>query len=40
MEINPLDAEKLGIKERSKVRVTSKTGEVITEAHITDKITC
>lgn len=38
MEINPLDAEKLGLKERSKVRVTSKTGEVVTEAHITDNI--
>lgn len=39
MELNPGDAEKLGLKERSKVRVTSKTGEVITEVHITDKIT-
>ena len=39
MEINPGDAERLGLKERSKVRVTSKTGEVITEVHITDKIT-
>jgi len=39
MEINPRDAEKLGLKERSKVRLTSKTGEVMTEAHITDKIT-
>lgn len=39
MEINPLDAEKLGLKERSIVKLTSKTGEVITEAHITDKIT-
>lgn len=39
MEINPLDAEKLGLKERSKVKLTSKTGEVITEAHITEKIT-
>jgi len=38
MEINPLDAERLGLKERSKVRVTSKTGEVTTEVHITDKI--
>jgi formate dehydrogenase alpha subunit len=38
MEINPQDAEKLGLKERSKVKVTSKIGEVITEAHITDKI--
>ena len=39
MEINPADAKKLGLRERSVVRVTSKTGEVITEAHITDKIT-
>lgn len=38
MEINPVDAKRLGLKERAKVRVTSKTGEVITEAHITDKI--
>jgi len=39
IEINPKDAEKLGLKERSKVKVSSKTGEVVTEAHITDKIT-
>ncbi|MCJ7687799.1 MAG: molybdopterin-dependent oxidoreductase, partial [Clostridiaceae bacterium] len=39
MEINPQDAEKLGLRERSKVKVTSKIGEVITEAHITEKIT-
>ncbi len=39
MEINPEDAEKLGLKERSKVKVSSRTGEVVTEAHITDKIT-
>ena len=39
MEINPQDAEKLGLKERSKVKVTSKTGDVTTEIHITDKIT-
>jgi formate dehydrogenase major subunit len=38
MEINPQDAQKLGLKERGKVKVTSKTGEVITEVHITDKI--
>lgn len=38
MEMNPVDAEKLGLKERSKVKVTSKTGEVLTEVHITDKI--
>jgi formate dehydrogenase alpha subunit len=38
MEINPQDAEKLGLKERSKIKVTSKTGEVVTEAHITDNI--
>lgn len=38
IEINPCDAEKLGLKERNKVKVTSKTGEVITEVHITDKI--
>lgn len=38
MEINPKDAENLGLRERGKVKVTSKTGEVITEVHITDKI--
>lgn len=40
MEINPIDAEKLGLKHRSKVKITSRIGEVITEAHITDKIKC
>ncbi|MFT5872718.1 MAG: formate dehydrogenase alpha subunit [Clostridium sp.] len=38
MEINPCDAKKLGLRESSIVKVTSKTGEVVTEVHITDKI--
>jgi len=40
MEINPADAEKLGLRDRSKVRVISRIGEIITEAHITEKIKC
>ena len=38
MEINPQNAKELGLKERSKVKVTSSIGEIITEVHITDKI--
>ena len=38
MEINPEDAKRLGLRERSKVKVTSKIGQIVTEAHITDKI--
>jgi predicted molibdopterin-dependent oxidoreductase YjgC len=40
MEINPADAERLGLRDRSKVRVISRIGEIITEAHITEKIKC
>lgn len=40
MEINPIDAEKLGLKNRSTVKITSRIGEVITETRITDKIKC
>jgi predicted molibdopterin-dependent oxidoreductase YjgC len=39
MEINPVDAEKLGLRQRSKIKVKSKIGEIITEVNITDKIT-
>lgn len=38
MEINPKDAEKLELKERSRVKVSSRIGELLTEVHITDKI--
>jgi formate dehydrogenase alpha subunit len=38
MEINPADAEALGLRERSRVKVTSKVGEIVTEARITDRI--
>lgn len=38
MEINPADAEALGLRDRSRVKVTSKVGEIVTEAHITDRI--
>jgi predicted molibdopterin-dependent oxidoreductase YjgC len=38
IEINPLDAEKLGIKNNNKVRVASRRGELETVAIITDKI--
>lgn len=38
MEINPLDAEKLGLRQRSKIKVSSSIGTIVTEANITDKI--
>jgi formate dehydrogenase alpha subunit len=38
MEIHPQDAEKLGLKERKKAKVTSSIGEITVEIHITDKI--
>ncbi|MGE5676476.1 MAG: molybdopterin oxidoreductase family protein, partial [Pseudomonadota bacterium] len=38
IEINPADAERLGIKDNNKVRVASKRGEIETVALITDKI--
>lgn len=39
IEIHPADAEKLGISNNNKVRVTSRRGEIETVAIITDKIT-
>lgn len=39
MEINPQDAEKLGLRQRSKIKVSSSIGSIITEVNITDKIT-
>jgi formate dehydrogenase alpha subunit len=38
MEINSKDAEKLGLKQRSKIRVSSKNGDILTEINITDRI--
>ncbi|MBU0631623.1 molybdopterin oxidoreductase family protein [bacterium] len=37
-EINPLDAQKLGIKEGEEIKVVSKRGELITKALVTDSI--
>lgn len=39
IEINPQDAEKLGLKQGSRVKVSSKLGEIVIEANITDGIT-
>ncbi len=39
MEINPQDAEKLGLRQRSKIKVSSIIGSIITEVKITDNIT-
>lgn len=39
MEINPIDAEKLGLRQRSKIRVSSSIGSITTEVFITNKIT-
>ncbi|MBP7284540.1 MAG: molybdopterin-dependent oxidoreductase [Leptospiraceae bacterium] len=36
--INPLDAEKLGIKNESQVKVKSRVGEVVVLAEVTDEI--
>ncbi len=37
-EINPIDAEKLGVCEEEFIRVTSRRGSVITRVTITDKV--
>ena len=37
-EVNPVDAEKLGIVTGSKVKVTSRRGEAITEVKVTDRV--
>ncbi len=37
-EINPVDAEKLGVKEEEFVRVTSRRGSILTRVTITDKV--
>lgn len=39
MEINPQDAEKLGLRQRSRIKVSSSLGSIITQIDITDKIT-
>ena len=39
MEMNPQDAEKLGLRQRSKIKVSSKIGEIVTEVNITDSKT-
>jgi formate dehydrogenase alpha subunit len=38
MEINPQDAERLGLKDHRRAKVTSSNGEVTIEVKITDKI--
>ncbi len=40
LEINAIDADKLGICEGDKVRVTSRRGSVEIAVHITDKVEC
>ncbi len=37
-EVNPIDAEKIGVKEEEFVRVTSKRGSILTRVTITDKV--
>jgi formate dehydrogenase alpha subunit len=39
IEINPEDAKNLGIRDHSRVKVSSPRGEIITNAYVTDKIT-
>ena len=37
-EINPEDAEKLGVKELDTIKVTSRRGEVVTRVTVTDRV--
>ncbi len=37
-EVNPLDAEKLGLQTGSQVKVTSRRGEAITHVKVTDRV--
>ena len=37
-EVNPVDAEKLGIISGSKIKVTSRRGEAVTEVTVTDRV--
>jgi len=39
MEINPADAERLGVKEGQAVRVTSRRGSIVLRAKVTEKTT-
>lgn len=38
IEINPADAKELNIRHGSKVKVSSRRGQVITKALVTDKV--
>lgn len=38
LEINPVDAQRLGIADGEKIKVTTRRGEVITKANITTKV--
>ncbi len=38
IEINPTDAKELGIRDNSRVRVTSRRGSIVVDAKLTDKI--
>jgi formate dehydrogenase major subunit len=38
LEMNPVTAEKLGVKDGDKVRVTSRRGEITTTVNLTKKI--
>lgn len=38
LEINPVDAENIGIEDGDKIRVTSRRGELITKADVTTKV--
>ncbi len=37
-ELNPIDAEKLGVKTNDQVKVTSRRGEVVTHVQVTDRV--
>lgn len=37
-EVNPIDAEKLGLKELDTIKVTSRRGEVVTRVTVTDRV--
>lgn len=37
-EVNPIDAEKLGVKTNDQVKVTSRRGEVVTHVQVTDRV--
>jgi len=37
-QLNPVDAEKIGVKEGDQIRVTSRRGSIITRVTVTDKV--